>query len=214
MTVYKPWNSGLGDQIATISLVASRARFLGAGEVSLARREVGKLHDELYGVFAPTNITSVPGLGDVPLSGYDVWAAEPWPTVVRWTETAAHSYYAYQYDGQSSAAIKNPPASDIDAIEMRLLNEYSLPGVALTKSMSIAECVDVLAGAAFFVGCDSGFSHLSHCVGSPTFILEYKLPIVTTHRNKQYMACAGAIDFVSNKLKAWANYRRFIGPGL
>ena len=55
---------------------------------------------------------------------------------------------------------------------------------------------------------------LAHAVNTPTFILEYGLPIVTCHRGKKYIHCAGAGDFIDWKLPTWIKYRRFIGTDL
>ncbi len=218
MTIYTPWNDGLGDTIATISLLARRAHLTGRGPIHLARRNRGRLHDELFGargVLVSTDLYSVEGDGDTPLSGFDVWAAPAWPTKLRWTEIHSHQYYTAQFDGISSAKEKNSPAADIAAIVDTLDSKYHMQGVALGADQTIARCVELLAGSAFFVGCDSGMSHLAHCVGVPTFILrDGPWQVITTHRNKPYIGCHDAADFIDHKLPAWANYRTFVGPGL
>lgn len=205
--IYTPHNSGLGDAIATINLLARKASV--SGPVQLARRDRGALHDELFGVFHPTRILTAYGDGDTLLSGFDCWAAPVWPTKTRWTEFQSHPFYTTQFDGISSPE-KNPSPEDI----ARIGASVPLPGISLGKHTPIAVAVDLLANSAFFVGCDSGMSHLAHAVGTPTFILEYGLPIVTTHRNKPHIPCAGAGDFIDWKLPTWANYRKFIGTGL
>lgn len=212
MTVYSPWNNGLGDAIATINLLAHRAMYR-KERLQLARNDRGPLHDELFKQMRPTGIISVEGPGDTPLDGFNVWAAEPWPTFKQWSDHTAHHYFVAQFDGVSSPE-KNPPNSDIIAIGSEVSTLYAMQGILLGKKQTIAECVELMANAAFFVGSDSGMSHLAHCVGLPTFILEYGLPIVTTHRNKPHILCAGATDFLRNKLPNWISYRKFVGPGL
>ncbi len=211
MTIFTPWNSGLGDAIATFSLLARKAAF--SGPLLLATNGRGELHEELFEVFQSTGITSVNKPGDTPLSGFDVWAAEPWPTKTRWHSAGGHHIYTYQFDGISSASEKNPPAADQDRIHEHL-RSLGLLGVRLDKTWRIADAVNALANSAFFVGCDSGFAHLSLAVGAPTFVLEYALPIVTVFRGKKYIHCAGAGDFIDWKLPTWINYRNFIGTGL
>lgn len=216
MTVYIPWNTGLGDQVATISLLARRAEMVGE-PMHLSNKQhghdLGPLHNELFRVFKPTRVITSYLEGDTPLDGFNIWAAEPWQTHQRWKACLRHHYYVAQFDGVSSPE-KNPSPQDIIAIGSEVGARYDMQGFLLGKKQTIDECVRLMTGAAFFVGCDSGMSHLAHCVGIPTFILEYGLPIVTTHRNKPYIHCAGAEDFLRNKLPAWASYRKFIGPGL
>jgi hypothetical protein len=213
--VFSPWNAGLGDQIATISLLARRAEASGEKVHLSDQGNLRRLHHELITVLAPCDVVLHDAPGTVQLSGFDVWAAEPWPVAeqYRWTKNLSHHYFVYQFDGISSAKEKNPPDHDVADI-FRAMNGLGMQGVALGHHLSIKQCVLAMQNAAFFVGCDSGFSHLAHCVGMPTFILEYQLPIVTTHRNKPHIPCAGARDFIDHKLKTWISYRDFLGLGL
>lgn len=217
MNVYKPWNAGLGDQIACMSLLAWRGLYTGQpqylsymqGTTSLER-----LHRELYDAFAFMNVQATETPGDTDLDGFSVWAAAPWPMKRRWNHRGTDLFYCSQYDGISSAADKNPMPGDVALIYRTLLERYGLREEVLGKQRSIAECVDLLARCAFFVGSDSGMSHLSHSVGTPTFILrDGDWQVITTHRNKRYIGCRDAEDFLKYKLPTWLRYQDFIGLG-
>ena len=214
--IFTPWNTGLGDQVATMNLLAARGKH-SAEVCRLSFMQHGhsmeRLHRELYDVFETMNVMASARPGDTPLSGFDVWAADPWPTKEQWRSRASHPYYVAQFDGISSPE-KNPPPGDVIAIGRALKLDYGLSGFQLGHDQSIDECVRLMANAAFFVGSCSGMGFLALSVGVPVFILEYGLPIVTTFRNKRHIPCAGAQDFIDHKLPTWSNYRKFIGPGL
>jgi hypothetical protein len=215
-TVFKPWNTGLGDQIATINLLSRRSAATGK-PVYLSRlqngQDLGRLHDEILGILAaPAPVISVPEPGNTDLSGFDVWAGEFYPSYVTWQTLAPHGYVSMHFDGVSSAADKNPPPEDIRAM-WNVGEPYGLHRVELGRKMDLMTCVRALQSSAFFVGVDSGFSHLAHMVGVPVFLLQYRLPVVTCHRGKPYILCEGAQDFAI-KLGRWVDYRRFIGAGL
>jgi hypothetical protein len=54
---------------------------------------------------------------------------------------------------------------------------------------TLAEIVAILAGAACFVGIDSGMSHVAHSVGVPTF-LKHHAELHLAHPGKEYVAFA------------------------
>ncbi len=211
MTTFIPWNEGFGDQWATISLLARRAVI--TGPVSLSRlqngRDLGPTHDAILGVLEPTSIESVQRPGDTPLSGYDVWAADPWPTKLQWHWHHRSPYAVCQFDGLSTPELKNPPTGDIAKI-LATCARYGLPLAPIGKHLGASKSVATAALAAFFVGVDSGMSHLCESAGVPVFLLQYQLPVVTCHRGKKYILCEGADDFAI-KLGRWLDCRRFQG---
>ncbi len=210
--IFTPHNAGFGDRLATIQLLAHLA--VHDDRVVLSDGGRGALHTEIYNVLdlpRPFKLTYEPG--NTPLDGYDIWATRFFPTVTRWDWRAQHSYAVYQFDGVSSPE-KNPSVQDQELILKALFQKYNLRSYSLGAHKSVAENVRLLADAALFVGCDSGMSHLAHSVGTPLFLLEYGLPVVTCHRNKEYILCAGAGDMLDWKLPTWARYRNFLGIGL
>ncbi len=210
--IFQPWNENFGDQWATLSLMARRA--VGTGErVRLSRWQhgtnLGPLHDSIRAVMQPMNVESVDAKGDTTLDGFDVWACDPWPTWKRWDWTARSPYAVYQFDGLSTPELKNPPLSDIPKLTHTVLaSGHEIR--AMGKNVGVARSVELAAGAAFFVGVDSGMSHLCHSVGVPIFLLQYQLGVVTCHRGKAYRLCEGADDF-TDKLSRWLHYRTFCG---
>jgi hypothetical protein len=130
--------------------------------------------------------------------------------VTRWlkeTETFSSSPYhatkrrwkpggrsiVYQFDGDPGRPDKLPPGSELGDL---IAFCRSHGGVALSKKMTLEECIQVAAGAACFLGVDSGMSHVMHSVGIPTFIIEYQKPIEPFHLGKEYTRCLGTADAI------------------
>ena len=212
--IYQPWHNGLGDQWATINLLLKLAEVTG-NKVFLSRlsngQNLGELHDQIIPQLrAPTSLLlSSTEPGNTELDGFNVWATPFYPTRKVWDWKKKHGHYCYQFDG-ISAPDKNPSAAEQIKITDQIL--YQHHGLRLGKHYTVAQCVEYLAGASFFVGCDSGMSHIAHSVGVPVFLLQYGLPVVTCHRGKSYLLCEGADDFHA-KLTRWLGYRKFLGVG-
>ncbi len=210
-TIFTPWNSGLGDRWASLQLLL---RLAVSKNESVAVSDAGRgdLHREIVAELnAPVHLlwrTTDPG--NTPLDGFNVWATDYFPTRSRWYWRGIHKHVALHFTGNSAAREKNPPEEDQKKISEHLMAlGYTVHYLGIHNT--IKEAVEILAGAAFFVGCDSGFSHIAHSVGVPIFLLQYKLPVVTCHRGKSYILCEGAGDFIDHKLKTWLNYRKFLG---
>ncbi len=209
--VYRPWRNGLGDRWASINLLLRRAE--STNEIVLVE-DAGRrgLHEEILGVLdGPTSLIElVDAKGNVKVTSADVWITDYYPTIRRWRWPGHSVKVAVHFDGVSSATDKNPSAADKESITNHLLDlGYEL--IFLGPQLSISHVVDILATSAFFVGVDSGFSHVAHSVGVPMFLLQYKMPLVACHRGKSYMLCNGAADLINNRLKTWLNYRKFLG---
>jgi hypothetical protein len=142
------------------------------------------------------------------LDGYDVWAGRYYPTKVRWLTERVTKTACTHFTGWSAAKDKNPPPTEqaqiLSWIDGQGLDHVSLDGIPLP------DMIQALSRCALFVGCDSGPSHIAHSVGCPTFLLEYKLPVVTCHRHKNYVLCKGASHFQS-QADNWLHYLHFIG---
>lgn len=211
--VFAPWNAGLGDQWATISLLLHRWAVSAQFRPSLLHSPA-HLRSMHYAIGAEL-LNGVNGvkLVDAPpthqLAGFDVWACPVWPTNVRWQPYERHAFATYQFDGISAARDKNPTEID-QALILQRLDAWGIPTLPLGKHLTLRECTQYLAASSFFVGCDSGMSHLAHSVGTHCFLLEYNLPVVTCHRGKAYIQCAGTEDFLRHKLPTWIDYLRFI----
>lgn len=202
--VMAPWRFGLGDHIATVNYAITRSWMLGVTvkiATQLHGRDCGKrLREILPLLHAPErcNVKIVDEPHTWEPDGFAIWASPYWPTKTRWQVDHKTRRITYHFDGVSSASDKNPPPSEMDAIVDLLveLSKYNISKVQLGQHMTIKKCVDVLADSTCFIGVDSGMSHLAHCVGVPVFIVEYKLPIVTTHRHKHYEHCRGTSELL------------------
>lgn len=201
--VWAPWRFNLGDHWATMNYLLTRSWML--KEVQQLSRyqhgqDFGPRFHEILDLLNPperacVEIVDAPGVHEP--DGFSVWASPFWPTKKTWSPLGEKGHVVYQFDGISSAEDKNPPAEDIPHIL------DALPGLyfPLGRHQSLAHCVDLLASARAFIGCDSGMSHLAHSVGVPMILVEYKLPIITTHRRKHFVHCRGTEELI------WAIHR-------
>ncbi len=215
MTTYIPWNTGLGDHIATIQLLLHRAE---------ASREISDLSTLQHGEDFSSRMAEICSLiplarsslrllkkpGDTPLDGFHVWATPFKPIADPWYWRGVHKYVTYQFDGVSSPQ-KNPSPEDQRILLDRLQRVYGFDCIPLGRGKTLSQCVELLAASHFFVGCDSGMSHLAQMVRVPIFLLEYDLPVVTCHRGKPYRLCSGVGDFLDHKLPNYLSYRKFLG---
>jgi hypothetical protein len=162
--------------------------------------------------FDPVSLTLTEDAPTQSVEGFDVWASPYFPTKLRWSSARRHHYVCYQFDGISSGSEKNLDRRSEDLLLNVLNNSMSAPFelVRLGKHLSVAQCVRVATESAFFVGVDSGMSHLCHSVGLPMFLIENKLPVITCHRGKAYIPCKGAEDFLKHKYPTWVDCQRFI----
>ncbi len=213
MTIYIPWNTGLGDHIATVQLLTHLKRATNQ-HVRLSTLQHGQDFSRRFQEICDLISGSTPQLvadpGDTQLDGFNLWATPYMKIVDPWYWRGTHPHVTYQFDGVSSPQ-KNPSSEQQQIILDHLERVHGYTCIPLGKDRSLAQCAELLATSAFFVGCDSGVSHLAHMTGVPIFLLEYGLPVVTCHRGKEYILCNGAVDFIENKLPTWLNYRAFIG---
>lgn len=208
MPVYALWNEGLGDHWASINLLA---------QMSITRREPVEFqmsarflerHGEILDLLdlGTARVLMTASQSDARLGGFDVWATEYLPTRRRWARSDRLDFICTHFAGVSSAADKNPP--DHDQMQIReWAAKQGLPAVELGPHLSLTAIVDLLSRCTLFVGCDSGMSHIAHSVGCPTYLLEYKLPVVTCHRHKAYVLCRGAGHF-TQQADTWMHYLR------
>lgn len=213
-TIYIPWNTHFGDQWATITLLAHKARreakaqFLSQWQHD---QNLGRMQCEIISALGLGGQVQISReKGNTPLSGYDVWAAPSLPTWRQWDKHAPHATIAYQFDGHSSPSISNPSSED-EQILLRWLEQSGFLPVRLGKHLTVDECCRQASEAVAFIGVDSGMSHLCHSVNVPIFLLQFKLPVVTTHRGKPHILADGCEDFMRHKWPTWVDYLRFIG---
>lgn len=199
--VWAPWRFNLGDHWATINHLITRS-FVLREEMVLSRYQhgvdYGKRMEEILALLDAPERSSV-ALTDEPGThepeGFDVWAGNFWSTKEKWYPPQCRKI-CYQFDGVSSAEDKNPHPYD----KQRILGTCDwLLGrhpVRLGSEMTLAQAVHEMATASLFIGCDSGMSHVAHSVGVPMILVEYRLPIITTHRHKNFIHARGTDEFI------------------
>jgi hypothetical protein len=208
--IFAPWHHGLGDSWACINLLVHRG-LSGLRTQMHSEKIARRLHLEIVDAldFDPKHLVLTEEAATQPLEGYDVWASPFLPTRVRWRAAERHRFACYQLDGISSGSEKNLPREH-EAILLRMLSASGFEPIRLGSHLSIAQCIRIASQSAFFVGVDSGMSHLCHSVGVPMFLIEHKLPVVTCHRGKAYIPCRGLDDFLRHKYPTWVDCQRFI----
>lgn len=198
--VYRIWNNGFGDAWQSLCLL-ERTAIAKKQEILLSvHSHWGDVRARLNEIIEALEIKNVLLTDEPPnteLSGFDIWACPTLPTVKRWEFNAENRVVVYQFDGDSNAIGKNPPEEDQERI-IDYLTDAGFRPIRLGKHFSVQHCVGYAAEAALFVGCDSGMVHVAHSVGTPAYILEYSQPVVTCHRQKQYVLCRGASEFEAN----------------
>lgn len=198
--VYRMWNVGLGDLWACISLLQRTATARNDRVFLSTMSHWGDRRPILTEIINALAINRVDLTDEPPtaeLSGFDVWASPAVRTYRQWEFYARERVVAYQFDGESNADEKNPSEQERLQI-LTYLIEAGFTPVRLGSHLTIQQCVDQLATSALFVGSCSGMSHVAHSVGVPVYLLEYSQPVVTSHRQKQYVLCKGANEFEAN----------------
>jgi hypothetical protein len=158
------------------------------------------LHREILNELdSPGEIELVRSEPSIRLDTYNVWLSPYFPTKTRWDAHRRHRYVVVQFDGESAKELKN--ASPEEELLILKFVEQRCPGfslVRLGKPLTVKELIEIAADSAFFVGVDSGMSHLCHSVGLPIFLMEYRLPTHTTHGGKAHTLCRGFADFAAH----------------
>lgn len=115
------------------------------------------------------------------------------PTRVRW-QGAGSRIVTYQLETHTRhRPERRMPTAEIDAF-LRWCGangwtpvDLYLPGAPHASARTLSECIAHLAASAFFVGIDSGASHIAHSVGVPTFLYGWA-ELDAAHAGKVYTA--------------------------
>lgn len=205
--VYIPHNTNLGDHITSYCLMASLGLRHGKRYKLSTQSQWGQDFShrlrEIESVYC-LDLTHWPSpiLVDEPgTEKVDPWMNWIFPAVpmgmYKWTPSTAvgagnerikrqdvNEFYCYQFDGiSSSSANPDPLLQQYIHTHMEMMG---YEGIRLGKELSLSEICELLTGCSFFVGSDSGMSHLAHSVGCPVFLYEGAPPVHITHKNKAY----------------------------
>jgi hypothetical protein len=189
---------GLGDSWASVNYVGKCH-----GTLSVITKDNAVKTDMLNDIISllgvQKNVNLSQQRGDHSLTRM-VWMSPYLPTVRRW-KPGPFGRICYQFEGISNAHLKQPPQADFE----RLVS--FAPGfqfVRLGKPASLIESVELMYKSDLFLGICSGFSHIAHSMGIPTFLIQYQMPIAPWHHGKKYSLCNGtneAIHVVKSYLK-------------
>lgn len=212
--IYRAHHSHFGDIFVTIQMLASGHY---GDPVLLSRWQHGR-QDLGPLMQAVIDVLDIPP-GRVILSDQEptdsfeaslAWRVPFMPTKRRW-RPGPHRRVCYQLDGRSIPELKNPPPEQL----AELMEPWLPPGyefVRIGLPLTVQEDVDILATSDCFIGCCSGMSHLCHAVGTPCFLLEYRLPLEQTHSGKAYTASRSAAEAIA-RIRTYLGYPTPVVPG-
>jgi hypothetical protein len=197
--IYRAHHSHFGDIFVTIQLLASGHY----GDPVLLSRWQNGTEDLGPLMHAILDVLDIPAgrvviVDERPTDGFEAslaWRVPFMPTKRRW-RPGPHKRIAVQFDGRSVAELKNPPPDQL----AELMGDWLPAGYTMTTiglPRTVQEDVDILATSNAFIGCDSGMSHLCHSVGTPCFLLEYRMPLELTHSGKAYTRCGSAAEAIA-----------------
>lgn len=128
------------------------------------------------------------------------WSNRYFPTKNKWV--GDRDYICCQFDGKSSAGLKNVPAGDRTMFD-DWLNLAQVTSHHLGIEYDIDKCVKSLSRARFFVGVCSGMSHLALSVGCPTLVVEYELKIDWWYGPNPVVKCVGMNELIKKMDELW-----------
>lgn len=200
MTILKVHNLNFGDLWASVNIAGRRGEFLGRQDLSSMvcgtdrRKILQEIIDTLDMPVPPVLTNANP---DTEMAPWSMWYTEYYKTNPAWDYNSKHSTVVCQLDESVSLSeYKNCPTNDITLIHGVIRNLGFTP-IKLGKHLSVKQCVEEASKAAFFVGVDSGMSHLCHSVGLPVFMMEYRYPVWHCHSNKAHYLCRGFSEFLT-----------------
>lgn len=192
--IYRLHSQNLGDHIATLSCARfmcevhgeplTVSTFNGADYTARIQEIEGILTPE----YAPIYTSEEPNTN---FTEWGVWNTPPAMVKDRFRWSPAkidrtRPYACYQFDGTSTQAQKNPTPGEEEAM-LQVLRGMGMDVVRLGAHNTLEEAAKLLSRAMLFVGCDSGFTHMGHAVGTPVFIYVKLLAPHTAHKYKQYV---------------------------
>jgi Glycosyltransferase family 9 (heptosyltransferase) len=145
-----------------------------------------EIHGLMKGYFLP-DLTREPA--DTPPPSWHTWAAPPMRTAVRWDahEARLRRTVCYQFDSVSNKATAAMTQAEESQV-MQQITSWGLEPIRLGSHISLKQAVDSLSECQLFIGVDSGFSHLAHCVGTPVYLYERGIPTYQCHSLCQYVS--------------------------
>jgi hypothetical protein len=125
----------------------------------------------------------------------DSWGVAYYPTKVQWSPPPLPGI-AYQFDGKSSAHIKNPTQSEVDLLTRWAANR-AIPLIKVGLPLTMAHSAMILAKySSCFIGCCSGMSTLALATRVPTYVLEYELKVAWWYGPNPVNICPGMQSFI------------------
>jgi len=121
------------------------------------------------------------------------------PTKIKWNNKK-HGRICYQLDGRTLKE-KNPPQEDIH----KLTSISNLEFIKLGLPLTINQSLDIAKNCDLFLGICSGYSHVCHSLGIPTFLIQYNYNIEKWHKNQKYTLCNGTQDAINKVDKYLTN---------
>jgi hypothetical protein len=184
MWIQTNWLLRISEQTRTISRISCPPKFVNRYQ---------EIKDNLASK-GTLLITNEPANRIIPSSPDLVYKIKYYPTKIAW-KSKKYKQICYQFDGIWRASLKNPKPDDLKII-MKFLESTGFKLVRLGLPHSITRDIEIASRSDFFVGIDSGMSHVCHSVGVPMYLIEYGMPVDIYHAGKQYIKCIGTKDCI------------------
>jgi len=115
-----------------------------------------------------------------------------------WKYDEKENIVCYQFDGKSRGNLKNMTKED----ELKVLDEIKNVGfkpIKLGSGMSLKSCNELLSRCRFFVGVDSGMSHMAGCTNTPILFVRNNMRVESwknNHATKHFILSESPIDLI------------------
>lgn len=197
MAIYAASNNGLGDQWAFINwcirqsvlsgqpvLVADQPGDMG----DRTKYRHGRLAEIIQLLKCPGEVRIVDGEPDEHIFALN----EPYPYFPTKQEWTSNFSKKIAYAPPAIYLQKHsPPLAQRDMV-MLALQEIGYETIELSPAWSLTQIVNVLASVEFYVGESTGYTHMSHSVGNPTYLITGqgdKSKILGFHSGQNFCWC-------------------------
>jgi hypothetical protein len=212
--VFTTFGGGFGDCWAAACFFASRSSSEGRIAISQPDERIcaalqvldfmGRVHvveaNASTAIMTPTDASAF-----FQSRGYAPQRIVPWrtlfalpytPTVLRWHRVSKRQV-VYQLNSSGNTKTSSSPIEIATFVESLLSLQVEAIPIGLPQTLE--EIIQVVSTSGFFVGIDSGMSHLCHSVGIPSVLLRNGLPLgylQVTHYGKAFHEFANMDAFL------------------